>query len=217
MYMGNLAETIAASGIVEAPPKYSVFPWWHALVVESGRERKSADWLQEKAGVTVYLPHYMSKIRRRGNLHIHILRAVVPGLLFVPVEMMLVPRRDKIFEYAHVHGFLRTSDGGPALISKADVEKIREIEATLNLPPPCPAKAKDLHPGDRVRFINETYAAFLGEGVVIAVANDARISVEVSKMFGGRRTIRVAAHEIERMQPKPADVPPPQVKALNGG
>jgi hypothetical protein len=198
MFMGNLAEIVDISGRPIEPPPTPLFPWWVALRVEPLRERKSADWLERLAGVTVFLPLFPRKVRCFGNRHRQVMYPVVPGLLFVPTDVWQVDRREDLFDIARVHGYLHHQDGQPHMISKADIDVIREIEGKLNLPPPPGLKGTDFKPGDAVTFVNELWAAMFGDGVVTDVANAARIGVEVQKMFGERRTIFCPASEIER-------------------
>jgi hypothetical protein len=201
MFMGNLAEAIDAAGIVEGPPPPSsrgLFPWWVALLVEPLRERKSADWLERLAAITVYLPLFPRQVRCFGHRHRQIMFPVMPGLLFVPTEVFDVQRRRDLFDLARVHGYLHHEDGAPRFIAKGDIEIIREIEGKLNLPPPAKGVKPSFGVGNKVRFVSELYAAMFGDGVVTDIAKDTRIGVEVEKMFGGPRTIFVPASEIER-------------------
>lgn len=188
----NLASVVSGEPVVDAP----LFPWWHALRVTPGRERRSADLLK-LFGVDAYLPTFTKQIRSRGKLHRPRLYAVVSGLLFVPEECMDIPQRDRAFENCYVHGFIRTSTGQPARLTKANVEVVRQIEAILNLPPA--AKGVLFKVGEDVRFTNPVYDAFLGTARVVEIASPRRIGVEVQKLIGGPRKMFVPASEIERM------------------
>jgi hypothetical protein len=198
MFMGNLAEIIDTSGPIE-PPARPLFPWWVALRVEPLRERKSADWLERLAGVTVFLPLFPRQVRCFGNRHRQVMYPVLPGLLFVPTDVWTIGSREELFDMARVHGYLHHHDGQPHMISKADIDVLRDIEGRLNLPPPPGIKGTDFRPGDQVQFVNPLWNAMFGEGRVLDVVNPARIGVEVQKMFGERRTIYLPASEIERM------------------
>lgn len=187
--------------LVRVPPperEYSGFPWWHALLVQPNREERAAERLQ-RVHVHVYLPQWTRQVRCGGRVHRHRprLSAVIPGMLFVPEEIIDVPKRDDLFEFANVRGFMRLN-GTPARIRKDDIEKVREMEALLNLPPPV--KPVVTHKvADRVRFTNELYAIFWGTGTVFEVVSAHRIGVEVDHLFGRKGKVYVPAHEIEAM------------------
>jgi hypothetical protein len=180
---------------VEPDLKYSGFPWWHALTVEPNGERKSAELLR-KVGVHVYLPTYSKKICRRGAIGGRRLCAVMPGLLFVPQEMMQIRRRDEIMKHAHIRGYLRAAGGYLARIRKDQIEVIREIEAKLNIVVSL-TKKPEFKIGQRVRFLKDIYAAFLGEAIVFEVANDHRIGISGPMLFGSAQKIYIPASEIE--------------------
>jgi transcription antitermination factor NusG len=190
---------VAAMDVVRdlaaAPPperEYTGFPWWHALIVPPNREELSAERLA-RVNVQVYLPTYISQVRLRGRCARRRLFAVIPGMLFVPVEIVDIARRAQVFEFANVHGFV-TIGRQPARIAKADIEIIREIEAKLNTPLPR-MRATAFKVGQRVRFTSALYAAFLGEAVVEEVVSPTRIGVAVQRLFG--RTVRVYVPESE--------------------
>lgn len=190
--------TAFASLMQEAPEPqdYSGFPWWRVLIVAPNREQKAAEWLKH-INVYVYLPLFTRQAHRRGKLHEPQLCAVVPGLLFAPAEIMDIDRRDEILKFAHVKGFMRTSDGEPAALKKSQIEIIREIEAKLNLPPE--RKGVLFKVGQQVRFVNELYAAFWGDGQIFEIASDARIGLYVKKLFGRTTKVYVCKSEIEAM------------------
>lgn len=175
-------------------PEYTGFPFWLGMLVDANREQKSADWLEVNAGVFVYLPRFAKKTQCRGSSHRHRLHAVVPGVLFVPEETINIPRRREVFEHAHVHGWMRGTSGIPARLTKANIEVIREIEAKLNLPPE--AKGVLFKLGQRVRFVNDLYADFIGIGTIFEIASPSRIGVEVNGLSG---RIYVPASEIEAL------------------
>jgi len=186
-----VAEQPAAAPDLE----YSGFPWWHALTVEPNGERKSAEMLR-KVNVHVYLPTFSKKICRRGSLSGRRSCAVMPGLLFVPAEMMQMRRRDETLKWARIRGFLRAAGGYLAQIRKDQIEIIREIEARLNMPPELKKKV-EFKIGQRVRFLNDLYVAFLGEATVFEVASDHRIGISGPMLFGSATKIYVSASEIE--------------------
>lgn len=179
---------------------YSGFPRWLGLLPEVNRESRSADRLA-RLNIYCYLPRFSRVICRRGGRSCRRWYAVLPGLMFVPVEFMDVANRDRVLDWAHIRTphFIRTA-GGTGILAKADIERIRQMEAELNLPPsdiPA-ANGRALKPGARARFLAGSFQ-WLGEGVVVDVASKARIGVEVDQLFGARRKVYVPAREIEVM------------------
>jgi len=175
---------------------YSGFPWWHALLVPPNHEQKSADWLH-RVRVFVYWPTFSRKICRRGHVSMRRQCAVLPGMLFVPREMIDFPRRDEVFGYAEVHGFIRNSEGGPSAIGKPDIEMIRLLEAKLNLPPE--AKGVFFKVGQEVRFGEDSILWGWRQGTIFEIADETRIGVEVPGLFGRATRVYVPASEIEAM------------------
>jgi hypothetical protein len=182
------------------PSPEQLFPWWNVLRVEANRERKAADWLLDQVAIHAYWPNFPKQMRGRGKITLHRACSVMPGLLFVPTEFLIKPRRKEIFDYIHAYGFMMSCDR-QALFSKAHIEIIREIEAKLNLPDNAVGDAVGarLEVGVKVRFLNDVYAAFIGDGVIVEVASPTRIGVEVSQLFGCRQTVYTLASEIEVM------------------
>lgn len=187
----------AAAGM--APPRersYSGFPWWHALLVEANREEVAAQWLM-RVRVFVYLPTFMVKVRRRGHRHFHKLRAAIPGLLFVPEDMIEQWHRDDVLHYAPIYGFVHAANALPARLTKGDIELVRTLEARLNLPPE--AKGVFFKLRQEVRFKDGSpWQSWLG-GVIFDIVDEDRIGVLVPKLFGCPRKVYVPASEIEAM------------------
>lgn len=177
----------------EAVLELPLFPIWHALIISPNRERRAADWLIDKAKVPVFWPNYPKQIavRCHGQSHRVLLRPVTPGLLFVPEDFIDNRRRDEILKLIHAHGFL-SIDGGVVDISKADIEKLRGIEAFLNLPP---KEAPTFTIGQKVRFIDDLYEGW--KGIVFDIADTGRIGVEVIGLFGRVTRVYSAAHKLE--------------------
>lgn len=180
---------------------YSGFPWWHVLLIEPNREQKSAEWLRDNADIHVYLPTFSKKQRCRGKLHRVRLCPAIPGMLFVPEEIVDIPRRREVFDYAHVTGFIKGSEGKPRHVSKADIELIRLMEARLNLAPDeaIDSKGQKLKIGAKVEFVDPLFAYSWGESVVVEVASENRIGIEVASLFGRSTKVYVPASEIEVM------------------
>lgn len=183
--------------VPEVVSEQVLFPWWCAVVVKASRERKIADWMDEKLGITPYWPHFTRQIRYRGRMHVPSLSAVVPGLLFVPEAFLHHARRDEILDFIRSHGFLKTTDGDIARLSKGQIETIRVIEAKLNLPPE--RKGVLFKIGQKVEFTDPLIGYSWGTGVVVEIASPTRIGVEVKKLFGRTTKVYVPASEIEAM------------------
>lgn len=177
----------------------TIFPVWHALLVEPNREQRSAEWLK-KVGMHVYLPTYIKqqRVHRSARKQRAVLRATIPGMMFIPVEMLTVDRRDEKLEWAHVYGFIKGSDGLPSRISKSDIELIRLMEAKLNAPPDSfvDGKGKIIKVGDEAEFVNPLYALNWGKATVCEVASENRIGIEVAGLFGRSTRTFVPASEI---------------------
>jgi hypothetical protein len=172
---------------------YSEFSHWHAMLVGTNREEKAAEWLREKIGLVVYWPNFPVLTRLRGKLTHQRLRSMLPSLMFAPTDMLFaLPRRDEVLRHAHVYGFIPDRVGR---VRKADIERIRELEAKLNLP--SPQGKIGFRIGQQVCFVNALYRAFLGTALVFEVASRARIGVEVQKLFGRVTRMYVPASEIE--------------------
>jgi hypothetical protein len=197
-YLGQIVGYVKRAAPRRSASSYSYadFKWWHALLVPPNREENTAKWF-EISDVFVYWPTFIYQARSRGKLHYPRRHAVMPGLMFLPEDMMAIERRDEILEYGHSRGFIRASSGLPARLSKTDIEIIMQIEAKLNLPPE--RKGVLFHVGEQVCFTNELYAAFWGTGVIFEIASEARIGLEVEKVIGGPTKVYVPAAEIEAM------------------
>lgn len=176
--------------------EYSGFPWWHVLLVQPNREQKSAEWLK-RVNVFVYLPTFTKQVCRRGRGHVARLYAALPGMLFVPCEIIDIPRRNEVFDHAHVRGFIKTATGYPAMVPKADIELIRLLEGKLNLPPE--AKGVFFKCGQQVRFKDGSLWQSWGGGRIFDIVSEARIGVEVHGLFGRTTPVYVPASEIEAM------------------
>ena len=176
---------------------YSGFPIWHALLVTGGRELRVATWFADHH-LPIYLPQWTKQIRIRGARRMSRLCAVIPGMLFAPAETFQTPRLHEIFDLCHIHGALRTSDGEWCSLSKADIEKIRVMEAQLNLAPVIKSTPDWIKVGAKVRFANPDYESW-GEATISELVKGGRIGVEVRKLFGRLTRVYVPASEIVPM------------------
>jgi transcription antitermination factor NusG len=172
-----------------------LFPWWYALLCEAGREFGAFSWIR-RLDVIAYVPCFGVQRNTRGRRHRMGLRPMIPGMVFVPGEYQVRPRREELESYAHIYGCVTGANGAPARIAKSDIEIIRQIEGRLNLPAPVMAPII-IHVGDRVRFTDSLWAARWGIGRVFAVANGGRIGIEVNRLIGRAGKLYVPASEIE--------------------
>lgn len=168
---------------------------WRVLRVTPMREVRTAERLKI-GNLLVYLPTYAKQIRQRGRMHCHRLYAAVIGMVFVPDEMLDVPRRDELFEFAGVHGFFRVGLD-PVRLSRDDIELVRIMEAKLNLPPE--AKGVLFKVGQDVRFTDPLFAYSWCGGKIFEIVNQTRIGVDVAGLFGCTVRVYVPASEIEAL------------------
>lgn len=168
------------------PIAYDGFPWWAVVRTKSMREEHAAEWLQ-RVDIYPYLPQYSTKVRCRGlHSHRHVMRAAIPGLLFVPVDMLKFDRRDELFNLAGIYGVLTGADGSWQLVPKLEMQKVYLLEAKLNLPPESMGHFFKI--GQKVRFKDESeWASWIG-GEVVEFVDEIRIKVMVPGLFG-RHTI----------------------------
>lgn len=193
----HLAALVAAETDAAADQRHICdrFARWLVMLTPPGREKKAAERL-DRVHVSIYLPQFTKQVNCRGHLHASRLCAAVPGTLFAPSEILAIERRDDTLAWAGVRDFIRNGDGLPAFASKDDIEKIRVMEALLNLPPE--AKGVLFKLGQRVRFKNDFWAGW-GTGQIFEIASEARIGLWVEKLLGRTAKMYVAASQIEAM------------------
>lgn len=173
------------------------FDGWHALLTTPNREIKSADYL-ERRGVRSYLPLFTRSVRWRRSIHRPKSFAVIPGMLFIPKEMMDVIDRDRIFYGAHVYGYLRSSLGYPSVLTTKDIDLIRGIEVRLNTQVTKNGCAFTV--GQKVKLKDEMYSAYLGQGEVVEVlAHGKKIGILVPQLFSRPTKLYVPATDLVAM------------------
>lgn len=174
---------------------YEGSPTWYLLRVMPMTEIKAADLLLI-GGMHVYVPTYSKKVRRRGHAHFHRPYAAITGLLFMPQEMLAVPDRRRLFDFARVVDFVRVG-ADVAKLTKADIEMVRVMTAKLNLPQE--AKGVLLKVGQEVRFTHPMFEANWVGGKIVEIDGPTRIGVEVAGLFGCGAVVRVPESEIEAL------------------
>ena len=195
---------MAASGLIETPAPRRRWAEiterlrWLVLTARGGREFDAADWLRLR-NVPVYWPNYYQNVttsnranghRRRANR----LSAVMPGYLFLPLDMVDSIPWLLINQTPSVIGFLRDGNGNAAFMLNMDIDIIRLIEAGLNTPPPKHLVHK-FKTGDKVRFADDLRSRW-PPGRIIRLAKSGRIGVETI-LLGRAVLIEVYPHQIE--------------------
>ncbi len=176
------------------------FLQWFMVVVRPGHDQQAADSFRRN-GVRAYWPNYerIQTVRYRSNgnrpqqrLY---LTPLMPGYVFSPAGVTQEDFTQIIERVVGVVKVVRTFSGAPLLLSEADIEIIRRIEAGLNTPDPI----KPIHnykTGEKVRFVDDIVDRWPG-GKIVKLARDGRISVELDLM-GRKVVVIVFPHQIER-------------------
>ena len=167
---------------------------WHGLFTQPNKEGKAEDILKKRK-IDCYLPKFTKQVRAKGRSHRPKNCAVIPGMLFIPVEAMAAKRRTEIFREAAIYGFLRTAGNVPASIPQRDIEIIKAIEVKLN------RTTKQIHSdfrvGQKVKFKDQVYSAYLGSAEIFEVlANGKNVGIIVPMLFGQPTRIHVAASDL---------------------
>ena len=176
---------------VAAPADYQGFREWHILLVQPSSEQRAAKWLKRRY-IDVYLPTFTRQVCRRRGTRRPQLYAAIPGYLFVPREIVEIAGWANIHDAPDVRGFIRDSEGHPAIVSKAAIEMIRIIEAKLNLPPE--RKGVLFTKNQQVRFKDSLYWHW--KGPIKEIVSEGRIGIEVN-LFGRATLVYAPASEIE--------------------
>jgi transcription antitermination factor NusG len=173
------------------------FPYkgWYAVIVRAQREQDAADGFR-RANVSAYWPNFERLIPAGHRRRYARFSPIFPGMIFSPVAdlnlfWMAVQR------ITYVLNVVRKEGGLPAMLSNADIEKIRNIEAGENNPP----EVKPIHNfkvGQKVRFTDESPVQW-PPGKIIELAADGRITVEVYLMMRFVPIKGVLPHQIEAM------------------
>ncbi len=174
----------------------------YLLAVRSWKELDVVDSYRRR-GFRACWPSYQvikpSRVVANGRRAIcHRLVGIIAGCVFVQLRQedhaSPLPLADGILGAL---GPIRSHAGDPLCIDDADMRIIKLIEAGLNTPiSVLPKVVATFKVGDRVRFVDDIEARW-GTGVVVRLALQGRIVVEIDAM--GRKTeLTVAAHQIDR-------------------
>lgn len=198
---GNL-ETVrdALAGItgVSLSPDRDDGSEWYMVIVRSNYQLDAVDGLR-RAGLRAYWPSYERSIAsRRMIAGRYTSRTVRFGIL----PYVLSPRSPdvdftaKTERIVSILDIVRTYSGNPLFLRCADINIIRRIDVGFNTPKP-EASIHNFKTGQKVRFRDDLSAQW-PPGVIINVAREGRISVEVS-MMGRKVPITVFPFQIERL------------------
>ncbi|WP_291854837.1 transcription termination/antitermination NusG family protein [Bradyrhizobium sp.] len=174
---------------------------WRALTVRPTYEQKAADFLKTERQ-WVYWPCFVDQVHagghRRGQCRVRraVFRAVMPGYLFLAVHPDSGDPWSCVHATPGITGFVRDGGGHAAALTDRDIDIIRMIEAGLNLPHD-PMKAHRHKPGDKVRFVDDTYSRW-PPSIVRRLAEDGRIVLE-TLLLGRIVPILAYPHQIEAM------------------
>lgn len=178
----------------QTPIDYRSDRTWYPVVCEARSERKAADWLL-RCGFRPYWPHYVKHKRRKDGKQVPHQLSVIPGLVFVPM-----PTGKETFEAVRrlpgVWDFVML-DGRPQALTEWQINRIRDIEGELNMPPQarprfpewCVVGAKV-----RVRVVGDDHWDL--SGPILSLASGGQITVEV-QMLGCRRPMTAPVSQVE--------------------
>lgn len=189
-------------GLDGLPMDFNTPRLWVAMRARPRREQDAADWLRQ-ASMFAYWPCFLrqenaGRLLRNGFAQRRPrYSALIPGYLFIAARRggMIDPSLI-VSQTPGLVGFVRDASGYPMTLGERDIESIRHIEATANLPP-RPEAAHKYKIGDKVRFVDDIYGR-LPIGTVSRLDSDGQISVEVA-LLGRIVPISAFPHQIEAM------------------
>lgn len=198
---GNMEQVRAAlHGItgIDPKPREQAGADWFMIVVRTNHELDAIDSMR-RHGYRAYWPNYEKLIATRrqfeGRPIRRMVRIGVIPYIFTPATsggIDVVELREQIVA---VIDLVRTDTGKPLMLRHADIEKIRRIEFGQNgIKPETPKH--DFKIGEKVRFVDDVMSDW-PPGVILKIARDARISVELSLM-GRKVPISVFPFQIKR-------------------
>lgn len=199
MEMGNIERAAIEAGLIEAPdalrPAFRDPRQWHVLVVAPNHERKSADWLRDTRH-RVYFPNYIVRVKSRGNQRRTVVRALIPGYLFLATA----PDADVDGLIDDVPGLLRCLRDDKRnlyIVPEREIERLRDIEADFNLPGIHERPTRKWNIGERCRTVERLGYPWQGE--VVGLDSRDRIIVEVKGLLGRATRVTLAPFQIEPM------------------
>lgn len=198
---GNL-ETVreALQGItgVKLSPDRDDGSEWYMLIVRPNYELDAVDGLRRQK-LRAYWPSYERSVPSRRIIAGRQTRKAIRVSI---LPYVLSPRDQepgftgKIERVIAVLDIVRTYSGSPLFLRQPDIDIIRRIDVSMNTPKP-EATGHNFKMGEKVKFADDLSHRW-PPGVIVSVARDGRISVEVN-MMGRKVPITVFPHQIERM------------------
>lgn len=171
---------------------------WYMVIVRGSSQLDAVDGLRRN-GLRAYWPSYERSIAsRRVVMGRQARRSVRFGIL----PYVLSPRSPSIDftsiseRIISILDIVRTYSGNPLCLRQRDMDIIRRIDVGMNTPKP-EASVHNFKLGDKVRFTDDLMHQW-PPGLIVKVAREARISVEVNLM-GRKVPIAVFAHQIEKI------------------
>lgn len=171
---------------------------WYMVIVRGAAQLDAVDGLR-RAGLRAYWPSYERSVATRRmiagrkasrsvrfGILPYVLSPRCPGIDFTGLTERIVSILD----------IVRTYSGNPLFLRQRDLDIIRRIDVGMNTPKP-EGQAHRFKAGDKVRFTDDLMHQW-PPGIIIKLAREARISVEVNLM-GRKVPITVFPHQIERI------------------
>lgn len=196
--LGQVREALEGITGVKLSPDRDDGAEWYMVVVRGNHQLDAVDGLRRQ-GLRAYWPHYeRCEPSKRLIAGRHTSRSVRFGIL----PYVLSPRAEgvdftsEIERVVTIMDIVRTFSGSPLLLRNRDIDIIRRIDVGLNTPKP-EATIHNFKIKDKVRFLDDLMGQW-PPGVIIKLAKEGRISVEVNLM-GRKVPITVLAHQIERI------------------
>lgn len=171
---------------------------WYMIVVRSNYHLDAVDGLRRQ-GLRAYWPSYERSIASKrmiaGRKTSRSVRFGILPYVLSPrdPELDFTSRSERIVSILDV---VRTYSGAPLLLREKDLRIIRRIDVSMNTPKP-EAALHNFKTGHKVRFRDDLSHQW-PPGVIIKIAKEGRISVEVDLM-GRKVPITVFPHQIERI------------------
>ena len=166
---------------------------WYALLTEAGRERRACVWL-ERRQFKPYWPRYRAHVKLNRHRRAIRVRGVIPGYMFLPIPVAHTVNCGLIESSPGVRRIMRNGGGVPVVIpalGKDGIEKIREIEQSLNESAVAAADGIPFKVGQRIRVPRLEL-----EGKILSIERGRRVFAELY-MFGALRSIPLPVDEIE--------------------